>query len=281
MVRAHIHASGKGRGGGAKTTRRLGDNSSSAVRPSWPEFPTASRATCPAGPDMRGIGHRVRLVRESGSFRGGRRGFGRAVFPASFCILRGCGCPLAGRAARFPGGGYTLLWDVARAAASLCRCVPVSLCRCVAARGGRRLAALGPGGLPSVFPLPSSVFPDFRLPTSSRPTPEIRPAHSPAHPAIATTNVQAKRTKKVGIVGKYGTRYGSSLRKQIKKIEVSQHSKYFCSFCGKYGMKRSAVGIWKCKGCNKSQAGGAYTLNTPASVTVRSTVRRLREQTEK
>jgi large subunit ribosomal protein L37Ae len=93
--------------------------------------------------------------------------------------------------------------------------------------------------------------------------------------------LQSKRTKKVGIVGKYGTRYGSSLRKQIKKIEVSQHSKYFCSFCGKYGMKRSAVGIWKCRGCNKTQAGGAYTLNTPSSVTVRSTVRRLREQTEK
>ncbi|GLJ37954.1 hypothetical protein SUGI_0772490 [Cryptomeria japonica] len=35
----------------------------------------------------------------------------------------------------------------------------------------------------------------------------------------------AKRTKKVGIVGKYGTRYGASLRKQIKKMEVSQHSK--------------------------------------------------------
>ena len=45
--------------------------------------------------------------------------------------------------------------------------------------------------------------------------------------------MQSKRTKKVGIVGKYGTRYGASLRKQIKKIEVSQHSKYFCSFCGK------------------------------------------------
>jgi ribosomal protein L37AE/L43A len=129
----------------------------------------------------------------------------------------------------------------------------------------------------------------------------------------------------VGIVGKYGTRYGASLRKQIKKIEVSQHSKYFCSFCGKvgadargqpaahvgqrgyrfllqqsflllsqhqtacctgslmhlalmrlessfftaaagpglllqYAMKRQVVGIWKCKGCNKTQAGGAYVL---------------------
>lgn len=30
-----------------------------------------------------------------------------------------------------------------------------------------------------------------------------------------------------------GTRYGASLRKQIKKMEVSQHAKYFCEFCGK------------------------------------------------
>jgi len=44
---------------------------------------------------------------------------------------------------------------------------------------------------------------------------------------------QGKRTKKVGICGKYGTRYGASLRKIIKKIEISQHSKYTCVFCGK------------------------------------------------
>jgi large subunit ribosomal protein L37Ae len=90
----------------------------------------------------------------------------------------------------------------------------------------------------------------------------------------------SKRTKKVGIVGKYGTRYGASLRKQVKKIEVSQHSKYFCNFCGKYAVKRAAVGIWSCKACRKTQAGGAYTLNTGSAVTVRSTIRRLREQIE-
>ena len=44
---------------------------------------------------------------------------------------------------------------------------------------------------------------------------------------------QAKRTKKVGVVGKYGTRYGSSLRKMVKKIEITQHKKYVCYFCGK------------------------------------------------
>lgn len=51
----------------------------------------------------------------------------------------------------------------------------------------------------------------------------------------------SKRTKKVGIVGKYGTRYGASIRKVIKKMEVSQHSKYLCEFCGKYAMKVSGA----------------------------------------
>ena len=48
---------------------------------------------------------------------------------------------------------------------------------------------------------------------------------------------QAKRTKKVHITGKYGTRYGASLRKDVKKMEITQHSKYTCSFCGKVGTK--------------------------------------------
>ncbi|OEL18108.1 60S ribosomal protein L37a-2, partial [Dichanthelium oligosanthes] len=86
------------------------------------------------------------------------------------------------------------------------------------------------------------------------------------------------------------------LRKQIKKMEVSQHAKYFCEFCGKeycifpnttvavcsfqFAVKRKAVGIWGCKDCGKVKAGGAYTMNTASAVTVRSTIRRLREQTE-
>jgi len=87
----------------------------------------------------------------------------------------------------------------------------------------------------------------------------------------------AKRTKKVGIVGKYGTRYGASLRKTVKKMEVTQHSKYTCVFCGKDAMKRKVVGIWHCKSCKKVVAGGAYTYSTGTAATVRSTIRRLRE----
>ena len=87
----------------------------------------------------------------------------------------------------------------------------------------------------------------------------------------------AKRTKKVGIVGKHGTHYGASLRKMVKKIEISQHAKYTCSFCGKTKMKRRAVGIWHCGSCMKTVAGGAWTYNTTSAVTVKSAIRRLKE----
>ncbi|KAH6568432.1 hypothetical protein BASA50_003898 [Batrachochytrium salamandrivorans] len=90
----------------------------------------------------------------------------------------------------------------------------------------------------------------------------------------------SKRTKKVGVTGKYGTRYGASLRKQVKKMEITQHAKYTCTFCGKDSVKRECVGIWKCKGCRKVLAGGAWTVGTTAASTVRSTIRRLRELTE-
>mmetsp|Transcript_28383 Transcript_28383/g.56723 ORF Transcript_28383/g.56723 Transcript_28383/m.56723 type:complete len:94 (+) Transcript_28383:63-344(+) len=89
-----------------------------------------------------------------------------------------------------------------------------------------------------------------------------------------------KRTRKVGITGKYGTRYGASLRKIIKKMEVSQHAKYTCVFCGKDTIKRECVGIWKCKKCKKTIAGGAYSLNTPAAATMRSSIARLRRAME-
>ena len=57
-----------------------------------------------------------------------------------------------------------------------------------------------------------------------------------------------KRTQKVGITGKYATRYGASLRKTVKKMEVSQHATYTCPFCGKDALKRKVVGVWHCKG---------------------------------
>merc|ERR1712113_1026095 len=72
----------------------------------------------------------------------------------------------------------------------------------------------------------------------------------------------------------------ASLRKQIKKIEITQHSKYVCGFCGKNAVKRTAVGIWHCQGCNKTVAGGAWIMHTSSGTQVRSTIQRLKLQEE-
>lgn len=44
-------------------------------------------------------------------------------------------------------------------------------------------------------------------------------------------------------------------------MEITQHAKYTCTFCGKVTVRRNAVGIWDCKSCKKTVAGGAYTVS--------------------
>ena len=83
----------------------------------------------------------------------------------------------------------------------------------------------------------------------------------------------AKRTKKVGICGKYGTRYGATLRKIVKKFEITQRAKYVSPFSGKECVKREAVGIWKCKQTGKKIAGGAWMMATAAAITAKTTIK--------
>ena len=88
------------------------------------------------------------------------------------------------------------------------------------------------------------------------------------------------RTRKVGITGKYGTRYGQKLRKQVKAIEILQRTKSICPFCGKKSIKREAAGIWKCRGCRRAIAGGAWEFVTTAATTAKTTINRLRKKPE-
>ena len=110
--------------------------------------------------------------------------------------------------------------------------------------------------------------------------PHLTSEHVASVRAAVRMRMQAKRTRKVGVTGKYGTRYGASLRKQVKKMEITQHAVYTCAFCGKDAVRRTAVGIWNCKSCRKVVAGGAYVVTTVAAATVRSSIRRLRELQE-
>ena len=88
------------------------------------------------------------------------------------------------------------------------------------------------------------------------------------------------RTKKVGITGKYATRYGQKLRKQVKAIEILQRVRSICPFCGKKSIKRQAAGIWKCRGCRRAIAGGAWEFVTTAATTAKTTINRLKKNLE-
>merc|ERR1712039_452958 len=93
---------------------------------------------------------------------------------------------------------------------------------------------------------------------------------------ISQEKKMAKRTKKVGICGKYGVRYGSSLRKISKKFEIAQHMRYQAP-SGKMTLRRTCVGIWQCKKSGFKVAGGAWTPTTAQAQTARTTMIRLRK----
>ncbi|MHA1369422.1 MAG: 50S ribosomal protein L37Ae [Promethearchaeota archaeon] len=72
------------------------------------------------------------------------------------------------------------------------------------------------------------------------------------------------RTKKVGIVGRFGPRYGTLVRYRVKKIEEQYRTKRLkCPKCQTMAVKRISVGLWGCKKCGIKFTGGAYSLNTP------------------
>lgn len=67
------------------------------------------------------------------------------------------------------------------------------------------------------------------------------------------------KTRKVKAAGRYGARYGRSVRTKIAEIESLQRKKQNCIFCNGTA-KRLSKGIWLCKKCNKKFAAHTYYL---------------------
>jgi large subunit ribosomal protein L37Ae len=72
-----------------------------------------------------------------------------------------------------------------------------------------------------------------------------------------------KKLKKVKSAGRFGARYGRSVRANVVKVESKQRVKQKCPYCGKLGVKRLSKGIWQCsrKKCNKKFASDTFYLN--------------------
>ncbi len=72
----------------------------------------------------------------------------------------------------------------------------------------------------------------------------------------------ARRTKKVGITGKFGPRYGVTVRKKIKEASKAAQTPQKCPECQYMAVKRESSGIWVCRHCDLKFAASAYSIRT-------------------
>ena len=69
------------------------------------------------------------------------------------------------------------------------------------------------------------------------------------------------KSKKSKSAGRFGAKYGRSVRAKLVKVETKQRVKQKCPFCKKLGVKRLSNGIWQCSKCNKKFASNTYYLD--------------------
>jgi len=75
-----------------------------------------------------------------------------------------------------------------------------------------------------------------------------------------------RKTKKVGMTRGLGTRYGSTVRKRYAKVLTESKQTHKCQQCGSEAVHRESVGVWNCRKCGYTFAGGAYTPVTKLGV---------------
>jgi large subunit ribosomal protein L37Ae len=76
----------------------------------------------------------------------------------------------------------------------------------------------------------------------------------------------SKRTKKVGPAGRFGARYGVTVRKRIADVEIECKGRHECPVCHGVTMGRTATGIWVCRRCGTRMASSSYKPTPPAAV---------------
>ena len=75
----------------------------------------------------------------------------------------------------------------------------------------------------------------------------------------------SKRTQKTGITARYGSRYGVSVRRRAGAALNKLKRSYTCPTCQYPKVRRQAAGIWACKKCGHTFAGGVWEPFTRAS----------------
>lgn len=73
------------------------------------------------------------------------------------------------------------------------------------------------------------------------------------------------KRKKIQAAGRFGSGYGTNVRKKLNKIEKIQRKKQPSPFHPRGTAKRIAAGIWLCTKTGKKFAGPAYYLENQSS----------------
>ena len=63
-------------------------------------------------------------------------------------------------------------------------------------------------------------------------------------------------------------RGGRSVKIRLKEAQESSRRRYKCPKCGKRSVRRKSSGIWECRSCGVTFAGGAYSPTTPVGEVV-------------
>ena len=77
---------------------------------------------------------------------------------------------------------------------------------------------------------------------------------------------QLGKMKKVGPTRGLGVRYGSTVRKRYARAIAGLKKKHRCPQCGFVKVKRVSVGVWSCRKCDYTFAGGAYMPTTKLGI---------------
>ena len=68
----------------------------------------------------------------------------------------------------------------------------------------------------------------------------------------------ARRTRQAGTVARFGPRYGVRTRRRVQDVEATLRSRHVCPNCQATAVRRTSTGVWSCRRCGYTFAGGAY-----------------------